>query len=64
MGEKKSWSKVSMRPEAINDCAGEAQQQFNWPDRASESRQIVKYGHESRGTWNQESLCWRGPAAV
>jgi hypothetical protein len=24
----------------------------------------VKYGHESRGTRNQESLYWRGPAAI
>jgi hypothetical protein len=24
----------------------------------SQSRQTVKYGHESRGTRNQESLCW------
>jgi hypothetical protein len=30
----------------------------------SQSRQTVKYGHESRGTKNQEPLCWRGPAAV
>jgi hypothetical protein len=29
-----------------------------------QSRQTVKYGHESRGTWNQVSLCWRGPAAI
>jgi hypothetical protein len=30
------------------------------------SRKIlrVKCVHESRGTWNQESLCWRGPAAI
>jgi hypothetical protein len=27
-----------------------------------QSRQTIKYGHESRGTLNQESLCWRGPA--
>jgi hypothetical protein len=30
----------------------------------SHSRQTVKYGLESRGTRNQESLCWRGPAAI
>jgi hypothetical protein len=24
----------------------------------SQSRETVKYGHESRGTPNQESLCW------
>jgi hypothetical protein len=30
----------------------------------SQSRQTVKYGHESRGARNQESLCWRGPAAI
>jgi hypothetical protein len=30
----------------------------------SQSRQRVKYVHESRGTRNQESLCWRGPAAI
>jgi hypothetical protein len=31
---------------------------------ASQSRQTVKYGHESYWTCNQESLCWRGPAAI
>jgi hypothetical protein len=30
----------------------------------SQSRQTVKYGHESRGTGNQESVHWRGPAAI
>jgi hypothetical protein len=30
----------------------------------SQGRQTVKYGHESRGTRNQESLCWRGPVAI
>jgi hypothetical protein len=30
----------------------------------SQSRQTVKYDHESRGTMNQKSLCWRGPAAI
>jgi hypothetical protein len=30
----------------------------------SQRHEAVKYGHESRGTRNQESLCWRGPAAV
>jgi hypothetical protein len=30
----------------------------------SQSHQTVKYGHESRGTRSQESLCWRGPAAI
>jgi hypothetical protein len=29
--EQKSWSWVSRRPEARNDCAGEGQQQFNRP---------------------------------
>jgi hypothetical protein len=24
----------------------------------------VKYGHESRGARNQDSLCWHGPAAI
>jgi hypothetical protein len=24
----------------------------------SQSQQTVKYGHESHGIWNQESLCW------
>jgi hypothetical protein len=28
----------------------------------SQSHQRVKYGQESRGTRNQGSLCWRGPA--
>jgi hypothetical protein len=26
--------------------------------------ETVKYGHESRGNQTQESLRWRGPAAV
>jgi hypothetical protein len=30
----------------------------------SQSHQAVKYGHESRGTRNQESLSWRWPAAI
>jgi hypothetical protein len=30
----------------------------------SQTRQTVKYGHDPRGTRNQESLCWRGPAAI
>jgi hypothetical protein len=30
----------------------------------SQSHQAVKYGHESREVGNQESLCWRGPAAI
>jgi hypothetical protein len=29
-----------------------------------QSRQKVKYGHESCGTRNQESMCCRGPAAI
>jgi hypothetical protein len=29
----------------------------------SQSCELVKYGHESHGTRNQESLCWRGPAS-
>jgi hypothetical protein len=36
------------------------------PNRRSEdfqSRQRVKYGHEFRGTRNEDSLCWRGPSA-
>jgi hypothetical protein len=24
----------------------------------------IKYGHETRGTQNQEWLCWRGPATI
>jgi hypothetical protein len=28
----------------------------------SQSRQKIKYGHESSGIRNQELLCWRGPA--
>jgi hypothetical protein len=37
------------------------------PKRWSEgfqSRQTVNYGRESRGSRNQESLCWRGPATI
>jgi hypothetical protein len=30
----------------------------------SQGRQRVKYGHESRGARNQDSLCWRGSAAI
>jgi hypothetical protein len=30
----------------------------------SQSRQAVKCSHGSRGTLDQESLCWRGPAAI
>jgi hypothetical protein len=29
--EQESWSWISMKPEAKNDCAGEDQQQFNRP---------------------------------
>jgi hypothetical protein len=28
------------------------------------SNDIVKYGHDSRGTGSQEWPCWRGPAAI
>jgi hypothetical protein len=34
-----------------------------WP-RGSQSRQTVKYDHESHGIRNYESLCWRQPAAI
>jgi hypothetical protein len=34
-----------------------------WSD-GFQSRQRVKYGHEPRESRNQESLCWRGPAAI
>jgi hypothetical protein len=37
-GEPAGRSKVSTRPEAKNDCAGEAQQQFNRPIDRQESR--------------------------
>jgi hypothetical protein len=30
----------------------------------SQSRHTAKYGHDSSGTRNQESLCWRGPAGI
>jgi hypothetical protein len=37
------------------------QDNFRLPGiEGSQSRQRVKNGHESRGTRNQESLCWRG----
>jgi hypothetical protein len=32
--------------------------------KGSQSHQRVKCGHESRGTRNQESPYWRGPAAI
>jgi hypothetical protein len=25
---------------------------------------ILKYIYESSGTWNQQSLCWQGPAEI
>jgi hypothetical protein len=28
------------------------------------SSQTAKYCRKSHGTWNQESLWWRGPAAI
>jgi hypothetical protein len=30
----------------------------------SQSRETVKHGHEPRGTRNQGTLCWLGPAAI
>jgi hypothetical protein len=30
----------------------------------SQSRQTLRFGHESRGTRNQETLCRRGPAEI
>jgi hypothetical protein len=45
-------------------------QAVSWTDRVvskfevSQSHETVKHGHESHGTWNQESLCWQGPAAI
>jgi hypothetical protein len=33
-------------------------------EEGSQNHPTVKYHHESCGTWNQESLCWRGPAAI
>jgi hypothetical protein len=30
----------------------------------SQCREILKYGRESRGTRNQQWLCWRGPEAI
>jgi hypothetical protein len=59
--------------EARNDYAGEGQQQFHQPTyqslmeeicKDSQSRQTLKYGHESLGTGNQNLLCWREPAAI
>jgi hypothetical protein len=37
---------------------------LNDHSEGSQSRQTVNYGHESRGTRNQGSLCWRGPAEI
>jgi hypothetical protein len=34
------------------------------PTEGSQSSRTVKYGHKSREIRNQESLCWRGPAAI
>jgi hypothetical protein len=52
-----------------NQCAGEDQQQLAvsqldrvWSD-SSQSRQVLKYDHESLEIEDQELLCWRGPAA-
>jgi hypothetical protein len=33
-------------------------------EEGSQSRRTVKYGHESHGPRNQQSLCWRGPATI
>jgi hypothetical protein len=32
--------------------------------KVSQSRETEKYGYESRGTRNQEWLCWRGPTEI
>jgi hypothetical protein len=51
-----------------NDCAGEDHQGFTRPTEMQlqdfQSGETVKYGHDSRGTRDQERLCWRGPAAI
>jgi hypothetical protein len=31
---------------------------------SSQSRQTLKYHCQSRATRNQETMCWRGPAAI
>jgi hypothetical protein len=36
--EQKSWSWISRRPEARNDCAGDSQQQFDRPTRLPSDR--------------------------
>jgi hypothetical protein len=30
----------------------------------TQGREMLKYGHESRGVWKQEWLCWRGPTVL
>jgi hypothetical protein len=38
--------------------------EFRPLSEGSQSRQTAEYGHDSRGTRKQVSLCWRGPAAI
>jgi hypothetical protein len=63
-GSRRDWSQKWR-----NDCAGEAQQQFNRPMEASqwvggESRETLNYGYEFQESRNQEWLCWLGPAGI
>lgn len=37
---------------------------LEWLSEGSQTYQTVKYGHESRGTWNEESLRWQVSAAI
>jgi hypothetical protein len=64
-----------MRPAELgikNHCASEDQQQLivsqsvfiESKNCATPQYLEVKYGFESRGTRNEESLFWRGPAAI
>jgi hypothetical protein len=67
-----------MRPKTKTDCPGEAQQQFNRPNRSFSNSQTpplvgghisihVKAWKEQKyghGSRYQDLLCWRGPAVI
>jgi hypothetical protein len=56
---KNTWSRLWMYNYVANtyNCDSESR----WRLQSHPTR---KYGHESRGTWNHESLCWGGLAAI
>jgi hypothetical protein len=53
--------------EVGNECINAIKLISNFKSQGSEgsqSHQTAKFGHEFCGTWNQESVCWQGPAAI